>query len=87
MSQLESTLSERPVLPPETDLEIDNFEAEMNRFLRSQLSPERWRSFRLSHGIYGQRQPGVQMVRVKIPTGGLNGRQLSRLADISERFA
>jgi len=75
------------ILPPETLAEIANIEAEIGRFLDGDLSPERFRAFRLAHGIYGQRQPGVQMVRVKIPTGALDGRQLGRLADIAEEFS
>jgi len=82
-----STWSEVPAPRPETAGELDNFEAEMGRFLRGELSPERWRAFRLAHGIYGQRQPGVQMVRVKIPSGVLTGRQLHGLAELSEGFA
>jgi sulfite reductase (ferredoxin) len=74
-------------LPPETLAEIANIEGEIGRFLDGELSPERFRAFRLAHGIYGQRQPGVQMVRVKIPTGDLDGRQLARLADIAEEFS
>jgi sulfite reductase (ferredoxin) len=66
--------------------EIDNFEAEAGRYVRGELGEERFRSFRLAHGIYGQRQPGVQMIRVKIPAGSVNGKQLSRMADIAERF-
>lgn len=80
-------LPEKPVLPREIALEIDNFEAEVARFLSGELSPERFRAFRLAHGVYGQRQPGVQMVRVKIPTGALTGAQMTRLADIGEAFS
>ena len=75
------------LLSPETAMEIDNFEAEMNRFIRGELAPERWRSFRLAHGVYGQRQPDVQMVRVKIPSGVVTDAQLHRLADVSEAFS
>ncbi|MFQ5768381.1 MAG: nitrite/sulfite reductase, partial [Acidobacteriota bacterium] len=42
--------------------------------------------FRLGHGIYGQRQPDVQMVRVKIPAGRLQWRQIEALARIASRF-
>lgn len=80
-------LPEKPVLPREIALEIDNFEAEVARFVSGELSPERFRAFRLSHGVYGQRQAGVQMVRVKIPTGALTGAQMRRLADIAETFS
>src|SRR5215475_7513051 len=80
-------LPEKPVLPREIALEIDNFEAEVARFVTGELSPERFRAFRLAHGVYGQRQPGVQMLRVKIPTGALTGAQMRRLADIGEVFS
>lgn len=80
-------LPAQPRLSREAALEIDTFEAELARFQSGELSPERFRAFRLSHGVYGQRQPGVQMVRVKIPAGGLDGRQLRRLADISDAFS
>ena len=74
-------------LPPSTAAEIANIEAEIGRFLAGTLPPERFRSFRLAHGIYGQRQPGVQMIRVKIPTGALQGAQLRLLADLVEEFS
>ena len=77
----------RNTLPPDTAAEIDNIEAEIGRFLAGTLAPERFRSFRLAHGIYGQRQPGVQMIRVKIPTGALNGAQLALLADLVEEYS
>ncbi|MBI4161462.1 MAG: nitrite/sulfite reductase [Acidobacteria bacterium] len=83
----ETTPTDTSLLLPETARELDNFEAEMNRYLRGELSPERWRGFRLAHGIYGQRQPDVQMIRVKIPSGALTGRQLRRLADLSKEFS
>ncbi|HET8948056.1 MAG TPA: nitrite/sulfite reductase [Candidatus Polarisedimenticolia bacterium] len=77
----------RTTLPPGTDAEIANIEAEIGRFLDGSLPPERFRSFRLAHGIYGQRQPGVQMIRVKIPTGALKGSQLALLADLVEEYS
>ena len=74
-------------LPPDTAAEIANIESEIGRFLAGTLAPERFRSFRLAHGIYGQRQPGVQMIRVKIPTGALDGAQLRLVADLVEEFS
>ena len=87
MSLTELRLPASPEIPVEAANEIESIEAEIHRFHRGELSAERFRAFRLGHGIYGQRQPGVQMVRVKIPSGILNGRQLHRLADISEEFS
>ncbi len=55
---------------------------------KSGVIPEdRFKSLRLARGIYGQRQPGVQMVRIKIPHGNLNRRKLARIADVSDRYA
>src|SRR5215470_4698616 len=87
MSSKFLSFPERPASFAEFAREIDNIEAEIGRFLRGDLAPERFRAFRLAHGIYGQRQDGFQMLRVKIPGGGLTGRQLRRLADLSEEFS
>ena len=43
--------------------------------------------FRLRQGVYGQRQPERQMVRIKAPFGGLTARQLEVLGDVSEKYA
>ena len=50
------------------------------------LNEERFKHYRLTRGVYGQRQIGVQMFRTKIPFGKLTTEQLVRLADVSEKF-
>lgn len=47
---------------------------------------ERFRHYRLTRGVYGQRQLGVQMFRIKIPFGKLTAEQLVRIADVSEKY-
>ena len=47
---------------------------------------EKFRLYRLTRGVYGQRQLGVQMFRTKIPFGKLTAAQLVRLADVSEKY-
>ncbi len=74
-------------IPLEIEEEIANYEREAQRFLRGEIHPEVFRRFRLQHGIYGQRQDGVQMVRIKIPFGGMNAAQLRRVADIGDRYS
>jgi sulfite reductase beta subunit-like hemoprotein len=66
------------------DGEIDTFDLFVRRFWRGEITPDEFKRFRLQHGVYGQRQEGVHMVRVKIPWGGLTGRQLERLAELAE---
>ena len=51
--------------------EIETFRERASAFLAGQITEGDFRPFRLKHGIYGQRQAGVQMVRCKIPTGML----------------
>ncbi|HXG23488.1 MAG TPA: nitrite/sulfite reductase, partial [Chthonomonadales bacterium] len=56
-------------------------------YLQGQMPESEFRRFRLLRGIYGQRQPGVNMVRVKLPLGRVTAGQLRCLAEISQRFA
>src|SRR5437588_2381085 len=68
--------------------EIDEFVATLERFERGELSPDKWRAFRLVRGTYGQRQTDdAQMLRVKIPQGVLTVDQLAALADVGERYS
>jgi len=50
------------------------------------MDGERFRHYRLTRGVYGQRQKDVQMFRTKIPFGRLTTAQLIRLADVSEKY-
>lgn len=65
-------------------VEIDTFDEFVQRFFRGEIDPDEFKRFRLQNGIYGQRQEGEQMVRVKIPWGGLTAEQLELLASIAE---
>ncbi len=47
--------------------EFDDFDTEAAKFLRGELENDEFTKFRLRQGVYGQRQPDVQMIRVKLP--------------------
>ncbi len=65
--------------------DIDQFVTMLDRFERGDITPEEWRKFRLLRGTYGQRQlEDAQMLRVKIPQGILDSKQLEALADVAE---
>jgi len=64
--------------------EISVFEERAGELIRGEITDDQFRPFRLKHGTYGQRQPGFQMLRVKIPSGILDARQLRALADIGD---
>jgi len=67
--------------------EFDDFDTEAARFLRGETPEDQFIGFRLRQGVYGQRQPDVQMVRIKIPFGGVNPDQLDMFADAVDRWA
>jgi len=66
--------------------DIEVFRSRAAKVLAGEMSDDEFRPFRLRDGIYGQRQPGVQMVRTKIPGGLLTSRQLDQLGNIAEIF-
>ena len=76
-----------PDLSEQAREEIDIFETELNRFLDGQMPEKVFLEFRLRHGVYGQRQDGTQMLRIKIPLGMLTASQCEVLADLSEEYA
>ena len=59
-------------IPQEILEEIETFEDEVSRLQSGETPLDLFKPFRLQYGIYGQRQPDVQMVRIKIPFGGLS---------------
>ena len=67
--------------------EIDDFEAQVKLFQSGQWDETEFQAFRLKQGIYGQRQPDSQMVRVKVPFGGLSAAQMDALGVVSARYA
>nr|MBK7070003.1 nitrite/sulfite reductase [Deltaproteobacteria bacterium] len=76
-----------PFLPRFSDPgDIDEFVSTLGRFERGELSAEDFRRYRLTRGVYGQRQTDVQMLRVKIPQGVLAPASLEALAEVAERF-
>jgi sulfite reductase beta subunit-like hemoprotein len=71
---------------PILEREFDDFDTESTRFLQGDTEEESFIKFRLKQGVYGQRQPDVQMVRVKLPLGGINPDQLDAFADGIENY-
>jgi sulfite reductase beta subunit-like hemoprotein len=67
--------------------EIELFRTRANELLSGAITDDDFRGFRLRYGIYGQRQPGVQMVRTKFPGGVLTAPQMRQLARISDEYA
>jgi len=74
-------------IPQDIIEEIETFEDEVARVKSGETSADLFKPFRLQYGIYGQRQPNVQMIRIKIPFGGLTSNQVRRIAEIADTYA
>jgi sulfite reductase (ferredoxin) len=71
---------------PIVEKDIIDLEKKIRAFRDGKIHDEKFRSLRLARGVYGQRQPGVQMVRIKLPFGKVSFKQLLKIAEISDEF-
>ena len=71
---------------PILEREFDDFDTESTRFLKGEVEGDEFIKFRLKQGVYGQRQPDVQMARVKLPMGGVTPDQLDAFAQVIEKY-
>jgi sulfite reductase beta subunit-like hemoprotein len=71
---------------PIIEREFDDFDTEAQQYLRGDTEETEFIKFRLKQGVYGQRQANVQMVRVKLPFGGISPDQMDAFADGIEKY-
>jgi sulfite reductase beta subunit-like hemoprotein len=69
------------------EAEITRFEERAQQLRRGEITEEQFRPFRLKHGTYGQRQPGFQMLRVKVAAGVVKPAQLRVLARVADEYS
>lgn len=72
---------------PVVEKDILDLEKKIFLFREGKMDDDKFRSVRLARGIYGQRQPGVQMVRIKLPYGRVSTQQLNKICDVSDEYA
>ena len=72
---------------PIVEQDILDLEKKIRLFREGKADEEKFRSLRLARGVYGQRQAGVQMVRIKLPFGKVTSQQLHRIADVSDEYS
>lgn len=63
---------------------VAQFRGQLERYLAGELGEEAFRPLRLQNGLYIQRQ--APMLRIAVPYGLLDSRQLRRVADITRRY-
>ncbi|CAM2834335.1 HEPN domain-containing protein [Flavobacterium frigoris] len=72
---------------PIVQKEIIDLERKIALFKDGKIDEERFRSLRLARGVYGQRQEGVQMIRIKLPFGKVSSEQLIRISKVSDEYS
>lgn len=72
---------------PVVEQDIIELEKKIRLFHEGSITDENFRSLRLARGVYGQRQAGVQMIRIKLPYGKVMSNQLRRIADVADEYS
>lgn len=72
---------------PVVERDIIELEKKIRLYREGKIADEKFRSLRLARGVYGQRQPGVQMVRIKLPYGKMTLAQWKRISDVSDEYS
>jgi len=72
---------------PIVEKDIIELADKIQMFHNGKIDEEKFRSLRLARGVYGQRQEGVQMIRIKIPYGKLKSNQLRRISEVSDEYS
>ena len=72
---------------PIVEKDIIDLEKKIALFYEGKIDEERFRSLRLARGVYGQRQFGVQMIRIKLPYGKITSEQLHRISNVSDEYS
>ena len=72
---------------PIVERDIIDLEKKIAQYYEGKIDEERFRSLRLARGVYGQRQFGVQMIRIKLPFGKITSEQLHRIANVSDEYS
>ncbi len=83
-TEIENISSSKKTL---VEKDIIDLEKKIRQFRDGKIHEEKFRSLRLARGVYGQRQQGVQMIRIKLPFGKVSAKQLLRIADISDEYS
>ncbi|TVZ57269.1 sulfite reductase (ferredoxin) [Lutibacter sp. Hel_I_33_5] len=72
---------------PVVEKDIIELADKIAKFNNLQIDEEKFRSLRLARGVYGQRQAGVQMIRIKLPYGKVKSNQLRRISEVSDEYS
>lgn len=72
---------------PVVEKDVVELASKIELFKNGKIDEDKFKSLRLARGIYGQRQPGVQMVRIKLPHGRVTSEKLHRICEVSDKYS
>ncbi len=67
--------------------DITEFREAYGKLTSGEWDAGKWQGYRLRFGVYGQLQPGVHMIRIKVPGGVLPFAWARRVAEANRRWA
>jgi sulfite reductase (ferredoxin) len=77
-TELENSIVEKDIIELERKIRL---------YREGKIDDDKFRSLRLARGVYGQRQHGVQMIRIKLPYGKMTFQQWLRICDVSDEYS
>lgn len=83
-TELEQEISLKEAIVEKDVLELGR---KIEQYKNGSLHEDKFKALRLARGVYGQRQQGVQMIRIKLPFGKVTARQLRRIAAVSDEYS
>ena len=66
--------------------DLDEYRKGLAKRLSNEWDDEKFTGFRTLFGVYGQKQPGVQMIRIKIPGGVVPVEWMTSVAEFNRLF-
>ena len=73
-------------LPPTIEDDLNRFKEEIERFKKGTISPVEFLSFRVTNGVYEQRDRGTYMLRVRFTAGIVLQEHMKVLASVSRKY-
>lgn len=84
---MQSFRTELELENPIVEQDIIKLEKQIRLYREGKIDEDKFRSLRLVRGIYGQRQPGVQMIRIKFPQGKITSQKLFRVCEVADAYS
>ncbi|PCJ87846.1 MAG: nitrite reductase [Flavobacteriales bacterium] len=77
----------KPTISKAARKDITELQDKIREFQKGEIPEDKFKHFRLTRGVYGQRQVGVQMIRIKLPYGKFTTNQLLKMAEVADKYS